>query len=63
MATVTGIGISMQEAVHIATDRERWRNTIRRVGCHAEREDIVFVVAGGVARNVNWGRGLRSLAP
>jgi len=28
-----GIGISIQEASHIATDRERWRNTIRKVGC------------------------------
>ena len=32
-----GIGISKQEASHIATDRERWRNTICKVGCQSER--------------------------
>jgi len=37
-----GIGISIQEASVVATDRERWRNTIRS-GLR-EREDIVFVV-------------------
>jgi len=31
------IGIPMQETSHIATDRDLWRNTVRKMGCQSAR--------------------------
>jgi len=31
------IGIPIQEASHIATDRDFWRNTVRKMGCQSAR--------------------------
>jgi len=33
----TEIGIPIQEASHIATDRNLWRNTVRKMGCQSAR--------------------------
>jgi len=50
------MGLSINEAMKLAGDRNAWRSTVLNLGCHAVRRDFVIVVEAlrqSVSQSVN----------